>query len=261
MRIGEIILRALCRDVAEDDYCQTLEHATSGNELSLLRRAYPNLSSIVGGKRVVDFGCGEGRQALALHKEEKCYVTGLDTNADTLLKAKHLALDAGIDEESLQFLDVASEDQEGKFDVVISQNAMEHFPDPVEVIRQMKRLIHDNGKILITFGPPWYAPYGSHMHFFCKVPWINILFSEETIMHVRSFYRDDGAERFVDVESGLNKMSLKKFTNIISESDLNIESIKYKAVKGQDWIAKIPLIKELFVNHVTCVLSPIKNRN
>ena len=114
---------------------------------------------------------------------------------------------------------------------------MEHFPDPAAVLHQMKRLIHDNGKILITFGPPWYAPYCAHMHFFCKVPWINIWFSERTIMRVRSLYRDDGAERFVDVEKGLNKMSLKKFENVISENGLNIESINYKAVKGQDWLA------------------------
>ena len=41
MKLGEIILRALCRSTSEDDYGQTLEHATSGNEITLLRKDYP----------------------------------------------------------------------------------------------------------------------------------------------------------------------------------------------------------------------------
>lgn len=39
--------------------------------------------------------------------------------------------------------------------------------------------------LLITFGCPWLSPYGSHMHFFTKMPWINVFFSETTVMRVR----------------------------------------------------------------------------
>lgn len=54
------------------------------------------------------------------------------------------------------------------FDIVVSQNAMDHFRDPIGILSTMKGLIHEDGKILITFGPPWFSPYGSHMYFFVK---------------------------------------------------------------------------------------------
>ncbi len=255
MRLGELLLRKLSRDPGTDDYRPSGWQSISGNELSLLRREYPNLSSLVSGKVVLDYGCGKGKQSLALSMEEDCFVYGLDTNSTTLSTAKELASSEGIDETSVVFSDKVPDNLIEKFDVVISQNSMEHFADPVSAIAEMKRLIHRKGRILITFGPPWFSPYGSHTHYFCKVPWINILFSEKSVMRVRSLYRSDGAKRYEDVESGLNKMTLRYFNQIITEQNLNVERITYNAVKGQNWIARIPLVRELFVNHVTCILG------
>jgi SAM-dependent methyltransferase len=109
--------------------------------------------------------------------------------------------------------------------IVISQNSMEHFEDPVKILDEMKSALNQDGKILITFAPPWFAPYGSHMHFFCKVPWINILFSERTVMKVRSNFRSDGATKYEEVESGLNKMTVTKFERIVANAKLTFEII------------------------------------
>lgn len=82
---------------------------------------------------------------------------------------------------------------------------MEHFSHPVRAINQMKYLLNQMGRVIITFGPPWYAPYGSHMQFFTKLPWVNIFFPENIVMNVRSHYRDDGAKRYEEVEMALTK--------------------------------------------------------
>ena len=146
---------------------------------SLLQREFPQFAQLINGKRVVDFGCGTGRQCVAIAREGACYVSGIDTHEAALLKAKQMAAESGLSSK-VTFVERPTSAMLGTFDVAISQNAMEHFPDPVAVLNEMKSLIRAKGVILITFGPPWFAPYGSHMHFFCKVPWLNILFSERT---------------------------------------------------------------------------------
>ena len=258
MRINELILRSLSRSPTTHDYFDGGGNSHAGDHLSLFRREYPDFSYMVSGKSVVDFGCGEGKQAVALQMEEECNVCAVDTNSNTLDAAKNYASDCCVDATKLKFYEKIPADKNGTFDVVLSQNAMEHFPQPEDVLRQMKRLIHSDGKILITFGPPWFSPYGSHMHFFCKVPWINIFFSENTVMKVRSLYRNDGAVKYEEVESGLNKMTLKKFRQVVSNAGLKIDRINYRVVKNQNWMAKIPFLQELVVNHVTSILVPVE---
>lgn len=107
---------------------------------------------------------------------------------------------------------------------------------------------------MITFGCPWFSPYGSHMHFFCKLPWVNLIFPERTVMRVRSLYRNDGAMRYEDVESGLNKMSVAKFERIIANAGMRVLFRRYTGVKGYDFLTRLPVLRELFVNRIDCAL-------
>jgi hypothetical protein len=93
------------------------------------------------------------------------------------------------------------------------------------------------------------------MHFFCKVPWINLLFPEKVVMRARSHFRSDGATTYEEVESGLNKMSVGKFESIINSCNLMPIYRKYECVKGINWLSKVPSMRELFINYVTVVLS------
>jgi SAM-dependent methyltransferase len=255
VRIGEAVLRAFSRKPDTSDYNRDTERGVQGTELSLLQREFPQFTALVKGKRVVDFGCGAGRQSIALVMEGASYVCGIDTNARTLSKAKQLASEIGIQDSKLIFVERPSSEVIGTFEIVISKDSMEHFPDPIVALNEMKSLIRPGGQILITFGPPWFAPYGSHMHFFCKVPWLNILFSERTVMNVRELYRKDGANRYEEVESGLNKMTICKFETIISQSGLVTQYRKYSCIKNQHWMSRLPFLRELFVNHISCILT------
>jgi len=90
MTISERILIALSRAPKNDDYQQKDSAITIDTALDLLHRVYPNLSSLVSGKRVVDFGCGTGHQSIALVKKYNCSVIGIDTNKNTIEKAVKL---------------------------------------------------------------------------------------------------------------------------------------------------------------------------
>jgi SAM-dependent methyltransferase len=255
MGVGEIVLRALSRHPGTSDYSLETQHEAPGNECALLRREFVDFSTLVRGKRVADFGCGTGLQCIALARDEGSSVCGIDTNEATLRIARANAVAAGLGETQVQFVERITPELRGSFDIVISQNAMEHFPEPEAIVREMSTLLRPGGKILLTFGPPWYAPYGSHMQFFCRVPWLNLWFSERTVMRVRALYRNDGATRYESVESGLNRMSIRKFERIMAQSGLRVARARYTCVRQFNALARIPVLRELVINHVTAVLE------
>jgi SAM-dependent methyltransferase len=242
--IAEQILAAFCKDPrhARDD----ISHAPS-DPLKELEREFPDLNFFVTGKDVLDFGCGLGNQARAIAERFNARVTGLDTHAGKLSAAReHHG-------ERVRFIERLDGE---KFDVVVSQDAMEHFGNPAAALASMAGALKPGGRILLTFGPTWYAPYGAHMNFFCPIPWLPLCFSEKTVMAVRARYRDDGATRYEQVESGLNKMSLHKFERLAATSGLKPERLNYTGVKKLNFLTKIPVVRELTTVIVTGILTP-----
>ncbi|HET7231409.1 MAG TPA: class I SAM-dependent methyltransferase [Longimicrobium sp.] len=255
-RVGEWVLGALSRPPEAEDHAAARDPWNQANALDILRAAFPDLEALVRGRRVLDFGCGGGWQALALAGLGAGFVLGIDSNERVLRSARSLARRMGTDPRRLRFAAALPPALAGSFDVVISQNAMEHFGDPVGVLRAMRGALAPGGRVLVTFGPPWLAPSGSHMHFFTRVPWVNLLFSERTVMAVRARYRHDGARRYEEVESGLNRMTLRRFERVVRASGLRIERRADRCVKGLPLLHRVPVIRELAVNVVNAVLVP-----
>jgi SAM-dependent methyltransferase len=224
MRLTESLLLFLSRKPESNDYRTAGVERTSDNALTTLCRDFPDFMSSIVGKEILDFGCGMGLQVITMARNGAKYVLGIDINKNALKKGQDLAREFGVTQQ-VEFTDKLEDRFKNRFDIVISQNSMEHFEDPVKILDEMKSALNQDGKILITFAPPWFAPYGSHMHFFCKVPWINILFSERTVMKVRSNFRSDGATKYEEVESGLNKMTVTKFERIVANAKLTFEII------------------------------------
>lgn len=186
------------------------------------------------------------------------FVLGIDSNPIALERARALSRRLRVTNK-VEFTEMA-DGHEAKYDLVISQNAMEHFANPVGIINQMQKLVDGKGKIFITFGPLWYSPYGAHMNFVTKVPWVNILFSEKTVLNVRARFRTNGATKYEEVTGGLNKMTVAKFEWIIAKSGMNVEFKKYNCVFGLNFIGKIPALKELFTYQISCILCPLLSR-
>ncbi len=254
MRFSEYILLFLSRKPGGKDFHSPQVEWNLDNALSLLCSSFSNFKSSISGKEILDFGCGTGYQAIAMARNGAKYVLGLDTNQQALKKAQDLARELGL-RQRVEFTDKLQDCFSRKFDIVISQNSMEHYGDAAKILNDMKSLLKANGIILIGFGPPWFSPYGCHMHFFIKIPWANLIFSEKTIMNVRARFRNDGATKYEEVESGLNKMTVAKFDRLITNSGMIILDKKYECVKGINFLGKVPLLKELFINYVSHILT------
>lgn len=248
LRLPERVLLALSkhpRDVDPTVHFKKPESVYNGaNALQLLRKSFAGFDELISGKDVLDFGCGDGFQAVAMVEAGARSVLGVDIAAQRVENARAFA--AG--NPHVRFEQHIGD---AKVDVIVSQDAFEHLDDPRASLEELRRALRPGGRILLSFGPPWYSPYGAHMYHFSDLPWMNILFSERTVMRVRSVYQDDGR---VSYAPGLNRMTIRRFESVVQASGLEIERSAYSCPKWTKWLRVMPGVRELFISHVDAVL-------
>src|ERR1700682_84540 len=79
------------------------------------------------GKTVIDFGCGEGADAVEMAQRGAGRVIGIDIRRDVLETARTRAFAAGV---ICEFGTATGE----RADVVVSLDAFEHFADPAAIL-------------------------------------------------------------------------------------------------------------------------------
>lgn len=172
----------------------------------------------VAGRSVIEFGCGEGKETVEL-AQFAAQVEGIDIQEALLERARQHARDAGV-ASRCRFGTSAS----AQADFVVSIDSFEHFADPAMMLTQMYELLRPGGKVVATFGPTWFHPYGAHM--LSVFPWAHLLFSERALMRWRADHRSDGATRFQEVAGGLNRMTIARFTTIVGRSRFTLERLE-----------------------------------
>ena len=175
-------------------------------------------------KIIIDFGCGEGSDAVEMAERGAKRVIGIDIREDVLHSARQKALTAGVQNTCV----FASRTKE-LADIIVSVDAFEHFADPAGILRIMNTLLQPAGEVLVSFGPTWYHPLGGHL--FSVVPWAHLIFSEKALIRWRSTFKTDGATRFSEVAGGLNQMTISKFEELIAGSPLQFASLELVPIK------------------------------
>src|SRR5271165_3366397 len=189
---GRALLR-FCRPPGTSDYATSGIHYVAGEELERLEEVFPDFLGNIKGRLVIDFGCGEAYQAVAFARAGADRVVGVEIDEDRVSRGRRRIAEAGLEgtvslERSIPL---------GlKADVIVSQNSFEHFLDAEEVLAQLRSALAPAGKLFVTFAPPWYAPWGAHMGFFCKLPYVQLIFPERTVMEVRSLFRSDAVRTY-----------------------------------------------------------------
>ncbi len=174
-------------------------------------------------KTVLDYGCGQGLEAIDMARCGAAYVYALDMREDVLAAAR--AHQAAANVENCAFVRHC----DSKVDVILSVDSFEHFPHPDLVLEEMSRLLKPDGKVIVAFGPPWYHPTGGHFPLF---PWAHLLLAEKSLMTWRSKYKTDGAKRFQEVAGGLNQMSIHKFEQIVANSPLKFDTLETVPIRA-----------------------------
>jgi SAM-dependent methyltransferase len=169
-----------------------------GNKLEALFG--PGIWHEIAGKTVLDFGCGHGHEAIEVAQRGASHVIGLDIQDRHVRMARANQAAAGVSNCTF------TQQFDSYVDVILSIDSFEHFGRPEEVLNEMSKLLKPGGKVLVSFGPPWYHPKGGHFPLFV---WAHLLLTEESLLKWRSKFKHDGALRFHEVAGGLNQMSIR----------------------------------------------------
>lgn len=178
----------------------------------------------IAGKVVIDFGCGEGTEAVEMALRGAGRVVGVDIREDSLRTARQRAAAAGV-ENKCRFETSTQEPA----DIIVSVDAFEHFQDPHSILRAMNTLLKPGGEVLASFGPTWRHPLGGHS--FSVFPWAHMLFREEALLRWRSTFKTDGATRFGEVTGGLNQMTIRRFEKLIADSPFQLGHLELVPIR------------------------------
>lgn len=199
-------------------------------------------------KVVIDFGCGDGEDAVEVAARGAKRVIGVDIRERALANARQRAAARGVSNRC-----IFTTQTDEKADVILSIDAFEHFDDPAQILRIMRRLLKDNGCIIAAFGPTWYHPLGGHL--FSPFPFAHLIFTEKSLIRWRSDFKTDGATRFREAEGGLNQMTIRNFESIVAESDFKFAEFEPVPIRKLKPIAN-RLTREFTTAIVRCKLVP-----
>lgn len=199
-------------------------------------------------KVVIDFGCGDGEDAVEIAKRTARKVIGVDIRERALANARARAAAHGV-ADRCHFATTTEE----KGDLILSLDAFEHFDDPAQILRIMRRLLKDDGCIVAAFGPTWYHPLGGHL--FSVFPWAHLIFTEKSLIRWRSDFKTDGATRFCEAEGGLNQMTIRRFETIVAASDFKFAEFEPVPIRKLQPLAN-RLTREFTTAIVRCKLVP-----
>lgn len=248
--LGYHILRRVGRRAMHQD-------PLSGNryrhEAKLELHFGPQIWAMLRERVVLDFGCGDGRDAIQIAAHGAKHVIGVDIRRDLLQRAREQAQAAGV-ATRVEF----TSELPKNVDVVLSVDGFEHYSAPASALDAMRSALRDDGRILISFGPPWYHPLGGHL--FSVFPWAHVLFSEAALIRWRSDFKSDGARRFSEVAGGLNQMTVKRFEQLIATSPLEVDWLEAVPIRRLAAFST-PATRELTTALVKCQLRPYIKRH
>ncbi len=146
------------------------------------------------GKRLVDLGCGDGIITLGLARHGRFGSTlGLDlVDVDRdFLDAQATAHGAAPVGEDDHIAFARSEPNsiplaDDTVDVITAWSVFEHVDSPVDLLREVFRVLRPGGLVLIQVWPLWYSEHGSHLWPFFDETWVHLTKSpEEIASHLR----------------------------------------------------------------------------
>lgn len=244
-RVGYRVLRAYAGNGRKVGLATAPAYENKSKLQTLMGESF---SGDIRGKVVIDFGCGIGLEAIEMVQLGAARVIGVDIQEKVLAVARDRAAE-------LQLTSVCHFTQrpDEQADIIVALDSFEHFAEPAQILRTMHEILKPGGRILASFGPTWYHPYGGHL--FSVFPWAHLVFSEKVFMKWRAGFKTDGATRFNEVDGGLNLMTIGRFERLIADSPFEFEEFECVPIRSLRRFAN-SLSREFTTSIVRCKLKP-----
>lgn len=224
------------------------------------------------GERVLDLGCGLGARTLAVARAGSAEVVGVDTDAEKVRRAREEAERSGAD--GILFAAQSGSAlafDEGRFDVVLLLDVVEHLGDPAAVLAECARVLRSGGRVLVGF-PPYRSPWGGHLFTHVPIPWVHLLFPDREVLdlwrdiHAQSVARGElrcsarRARAIIDAETtaalwDCNGMTVQRFLDLVDRAPLEVRALTFKTLgRLGGLVVRIPRLREYLVTRAVAVL-------
>ncbi|MFZ0442830.1 MAG: class I SAM-dependent methyltransferase, partial [Methanobacterium sp.] len=145
--------------------------------------------------KILDVGCGSGRLLYSFKGLGFKNLTGIDPYTDKIVNTKELKI-----------LKRTIHDINEQFDVIILKNVLEHYPDQIETLMKISKLLDDNGISIITiplknnyiwnkYGTNW-IQIDAPRHFFIHTLKSLIVLINKTDLKIKCLIYDSNAFQF-----------------------------------------------------------------
>jgi 2-polyprenyl-3-methyl-5-hydroxy-6-metoxy-1,4-benzoquinol methylase len=144
------------------------------------------------GKRVLELGCSTGAMSQYLVQRRGCSVIGVELDSQAAAQAKRFCEDVLI--EDLNDFNWTARLSKGEFDVILMGDVLEHLANPNAVLTQMRPLLGDDGRVVISL------PNVVHWHTRLKILFGRFHYESFGILdhtHLR-FYTPKTARRMIE---------------------------------------------------------------
>jgi ubiquinone/menaquinone biosynthesis C-methylase UbiE len=150
--------------------------ATERERYATLVSTLSELTPMIEGRDVLDFGASYGLSLCALLEIGAKRVTGVETDHQRVKRGISLLEEMGIsDHSSLTWLDDTGQlpFADETYDVVIANAVLEHIPQPRDrYVREMWRVLRPKGCLIVNETPNKYLPKDFHTTGLWFVPWM-----------------------------------------------------------------------------------------
>ena len=170
------------------------------------------------GMQVADIGAGDGSLDLGLvHKGRPARLVAFDVNQfqpDALLQSarREGVCDALPDALEFRVCGPTNLPAEARsFDVVVTWSAFEHIAEPLAVLREMRRVVRDDGVLFLQVWPFYHSQFGSHLRDWFPEGWEHLQRSPEQIeavVRTSDLHPPSWADVMLDEFSELNKVTV-----------------------------------------------------
>lgn len=156
------------------------EFADSAGFLPNFEHCPEDLTQSITGKRVLDFGSGYGGRTV-WYAQYAAEVHGIEVFANMVTSSNAFAVATGVTNCSFS---VGSEHAiafpDGHFDVVISNDVLEHVADPETILTELHRVLAPGGLAFLVFTPYW-GMFSHHLNYITMLPGVHWIFAPDTI--------------------------------------------------------------------------------